>query len=103
MDTFAGGKMNWKPGDIAIIEAERGLDPCGVNGEICTLVEYMGDGWYENINHRVWNAWAVQVFRGQACVAQEALRRLPPPEKGTWEDCIWQPRVLERVDVIKAE
>jgi len=54
--------MNWKPGDLAIIDTERRHDVAGVHGEHCRLKEFIGDtsGYADDGNHyRMIRAWIV--------------------------------------------
>lgn len=89
--------MNWKPGDRAIIGPVDRLRH--MRGEECTLLEYVGkkrgkEGWY------VTNAWSVETSNGKFFVAEHRLRPIyDGNEPVTWESCVWQPKVLERIDV----
>ena len=74
--------MNWQPGDAALIVVEPQYDMADVDGKICVLIEYMGDGWYKD---RVKGAWSVDAGGHRCAVAEECLRK---PYDGH-EPCTW--------------
>lgn len=84
----------WKVGDIAIIQCFGPTrDRIRVEGEFCTLREYLGDT--EVAGGEVRKAWIVQVHSSRmdrVMVAEAALQ--VPGRLNTvveWADCPWQP------------
>ena len=89
---------NWKAGDVAII-APHGDGRLPAGSEVL-LVKYVGNTWGTTASgDRVLarNAWSIeQDCCPEKVVCSEALfRPLPPPDEVTsWEDCVFQPKVL---------
>ena len=80
----------WKPGDLGILHGLYAHHACR-NGMIVEVdsCEYS----YEKM--MVVDSRSVP---GYDRIDTTYLRPLPPPnEKGSWEDCVWQPKILERV------
>ena len=89
--------MNWKPGDIAIT---RGCVHAENEGQECTLIKRH----IRQVDGSMWpvgtHGWVTESHLGFMRFTHESqLFPLPPPNEVTsWVDCIWQPKVLERVD-----
>ena len=85
--------MNWKPGDMAIVLPNEG-ELSG--GQVVKLVRFLGDWVGRN---KVLNAWEVD-YNYEPFAANECyLQPLPPQEKGSWDDCVWQPKELVSLPV----
>ena len=94
--------MNWKPGDLAIIETRREHDVAKVNGQYCRLTKYKGDvsGFADDGGHyRIIKAWLVDIDGILHTVAQDALRK-PPFKPGSWKELelIYQPAPAVEVE-----
>ena len=87
--------MNWKPGDLAIIETRRDHDVAKANGKYCRLTKYAGniEGFADDgERYRVIKAWIVDIDGDPHTVAEAALRK-PPFKPGSWKEleAIYQP------------
>jgi hypothetical protein len=79
----------WKPGDLGILVGLY-AHLKGFNGRVVEVdsVEYL----YEKI--MVVDSRSIP---GYDKIDTDHLRPIDPPEKGSWSDCVWQPKILERV------
>ena len=88
--------MNWKIGDIAILIGCGYAPNCKHNvGRECELISIACEDGYD---------WVI-VAQGELremLVQAKHLQPLPPPNEVTsWDDCIFQPQELVRLDLIE--
>jgi hypothetical protein len=89
-------KLNFKPGDLAIISPNAYTsDPSleFMRGQVVELIKYLGDFQYTR------NAWQIKFLLSiDLMISETLLIPLPgPSEKGSWENCVWKPKELELV------
>ena len=71
-------------------------DFAGVHGEICQLIQHLGD--YTCHNGTVRFAWRVELHGKRAIVGEPYLKPFyDGDEPSTWSKCVWQPRELMKV------
>ena len=87
--------MNWKPGDLAIIDENANSDVASrcFLGSTVTLIKFVGlapdNGAYTDM-------WEISSDKPNGTFASESILRKPYDghESCSWEDCIWKPDLV---------
>ena len=89
--------MNWKPGDRALIYHPNPARNAHAVGTLCTILRLAAVGFTEEYYSITADAVPCSDPRGLA-VKAKYLRPIPGDEElGSWDDCVWRPKILERV------
>ena len=90
--------MSWKPGDYALMIPITSAFKAKFMGEICQLIEFLGEARNGKTNTIVHNAWKVDTFDGEYDASESILHPIPKG-RGDWKkiEHIWKPKVLETV------
>ena len=87
--------MNWKPGDLALIECSSSLkDTLNIHGKTVTLIKYIGNGTViGEVKMTASDLWHIDCGQGNQTYGRESTFRKPYDghDKCSWEDCIWEP------------